>query len=247
LRKFVLVAGVAAFFLGATGVAAAQEPTSTVEVKLTPNKAGSKSKPKATKLVLTVNNTLQTQTASELKITAPKQISFSLKDFKKCDADDLQAQGKTACPSGSQVGPTGVAHAKAGVNGNSSATVDFDVTPYAIGSNKIGFYLELAGGSIRGLAVGTFKGRTLTVKIPETPAQQYPAGSYNALIDLTANLWVKSKKSVVKTTGCPSSKKLSFKNTITFVTSDRTADNVLNPTPPDVKTSTASGNATCRK
>jgi hypothetical protein len=247
LRKSLLVAGVAAFLFGTGGVAMAQEPTSTVDVTLTPNKAGTKSKPKATKLVLTVKNTLQRQTASELKITAPKGIKFSLKDFKKCDADELANEGPSACPSGSQVGPTGTAHAMAGVNGGSPAEVAFSVTPFATGSKTIGFYLKLSAGDITGMAVGSFKGRTLTVKIPATPAQQYPQGSYNALIDLTANMWVKSKKSVVKIESCPSSRKLTFKNTITFVDNDRTADGVLNPTPPDVRTSTASADATCRR
>ena len=48
-------------------------------------------------------------------------------------------------------------------------------------------------------------GHTLTVAIPSTPAQQYPAGTYNGLVDLTTNLWVKGGKSVVHSTGCPSS------------------------------------------
>jgi hypothetical protein len=218
-----------------------------VNVTLKPNKAGTKSKPKATELKLTVKNTLQTQTASRIKITAPKEISFSTKDFKRCDADELANKGPSACPSGSQVGPKGVAHAMAGVNGSRPAKVAFDVTPFATGAKTIGFYLQLSGGNITGLAVGKFSGRTLTVDIPATPAQQYPAGSYNALIDLTANMWVKRGDSVVKLTGCPSSKKLAFKTTITFVTNDRTADSVNNPTAPDVPTSTASGNATCKK
>jgi hypothetical protein len=247
LRKTFLVAGVATLALGVTGVAVGQEPTSTVEVTLKPNKAGTKSKPKATELKLTVENTLQTQTASRIKITAPKEISFSTKGFKYCDADELVARGPSACPSGSQVGPKGVAHAMAAVNGGRPASVAFEVTPFATANKRLGFYLNLSGGSITGLAVGKISGRTLTVDIPETPAQQYPVGSYNALIDLTANMWVKRGKSVVKLTGCPSSKKLAFKTAITFVNNDRTADGVLNPTPPDVPTSTATGTATCKK
>jgi len=247
LRKSFLVAGVATLALGITGIAVGQEPTSTVDVKLTPNKAGTKSKPKATALVLTVNNALQTQTAAKIKITAPKEISFSTKDFKYCNAVKLANDGPTACPAGSQVGPKGLAHADAGVNGSRPARVAFDVTPFATGPKTLGFYLKLGDGNITGLAVGKFSGRTLTVNIPATPAQQYPAGSYNALIDLTANLYVKRGKSVVKLTGCPSSKKLAFKTTILFVRNDNTPDKVDNPTDPAIPTSTATGTATCKK
>jgi hypothetical protein len=238
LRKSFLVATVATLAFSTAGVAVAQAPTSTVEVKLTPNKAGTTKKPKATKLVLTVKNTATSQTASTLKITAPKEVTLSLKDFKKCDPDKLANNGPTACPSGSQVGPKGIAHAKAGVSGTAPADVSFEVTPFATGSKTIGFYLKLGSGSITGMAVGTISGKTLTVKIPENPAQQYPTGSYNGLVDLTANLWVKSGKSVAKLTGCPSSKKLTFKNTITFV---------ANPKAPAIPTHTATGDAKCTK
>jgi hypothetical protein len=247
LRKSFLVAGVATLALGVTGVAIAQEPTSTVDVTVKPNKAGTTKKPRPIGIKLKVENALQTQTAAKLKIQAPKEVSFSLKDFKKCKASTLEAQGPSACPSASQVGPKGVAHAMAGVNGSRPARVEFEVTPFATGSKTIGFYLSLSGGSITGLAVGKISGRTLTVDIPETPAQQYPKGSYNALIDLTAQFWVKRGKGAVQLKSCPKSKKLTFKNTITFVNSDRTADGVLNPTPPSPATSTASGTGTCKK
>jgi hypothetical protein len=239
LRKSLIAAGVAAAFL-TTSVAAAQAPTSTVTVSVSPSKAGTKKKPKATKLVLKVSNTLTNQTASQLKIVAPKQITMSGKGLKFCKESVLANGTGKDCPKASQVGPTGNAHAIAGLNGTSPGPVTFDVTPYALSKSKIGFYLELAGGAIRGLAVGTISGsgHTLTVKIPETPAQQYPKGTYNGLVDLTTNLWVKGGKSVVHSTGCPSSKKLSFKNTITFVN---------NPGAPAQPTSTATGTAACKK
>jgi hypothetical protein len=238
LRKS-FIAAVAAATALTSGVAVAQDPpTSTVEISLSPNKAGTTKKPKATKFVLEVKNTAQTQTASTLRITTPKQVTLSTKDFKLCKPATLANDGPTACPSGSQVGPVGEAHAIAGVNGGAPARVVFKVTPFATGAKTIGFYLRLGAGDITGVAVGTIKGRTLTVAIPENPAQQYPTGSYNGLVDLTANLWVKSGKSVVKLTGCPSSKKLSFKNTVTFVG---------NPNRPAVKSHTATGTATCKK
>jgi hypothetical protein len=235
-----LIAAVAATSVLSAGVtvAVAQAPTSTVTVKLSPNKAGTAKKPKATKLVLTVKNTASTQTASKLKITAPKEVVLSTKDFKFCKASVLANDGPTACPSGSQVGPKGQAHAIAGLNGGSPTPVTFEVTPFATSAKTIGFYLQLGGGNITGLAVGTISGHTLTVKIPENPAQQYPAGSYNGLVDLTANLWIKGGKSVVKIAGCPSSKKLTFKNTITFVN---------NPNPPAIPSHTATATVACKK
>jgi hypothetical protein len=239
LRKSFLVAGTATLAFSIGGIAMAQTPeTSTLSVTLSPSKAGTSKKPKATKLVLKVTNTAVTQTASQLKITAPKEVVLSTKDFKFCKESVLANDGPTACPSGSQVGPKGNAHAKAAVNGGAPADVTFEVTPFAMSAKKIGFYLKLGGGNITGLAVGTIKGQSLTVAIPENPAQQYPTGSYNGLKDLTANLWVKSGKSVVKLKGCPSSKKLAFKNTITFVN---------NPNPPAIPTHTASADAKCSK
>jgi hypothetical protein len=231
-----MAAGAAALALGAAGIAQAQTSTSSVKVTLSPNKAGTKAQPKASTLKLTVTNTLTKQTAATLKITGPSQLTLSTKDFKKCPAK-LVAAGPTACPSGSQVGPKAIAHALANVNAAAPPQVAFEVTPFATGAKTLGFYLKLQGGDITGLAVGTISGHGLTVRIPETPAQQYPKGVFNGLVDLTANLWVKSGKSVAKLTGCPSSKQLTFKNTIGFVP---------NPNPPASATSTATSTVACK-
>jgi hypothetical protein len=237
LRKSFIAAGAAALALGAAGIAHAQSPTSSVKVSLSPNKAGSKSKPKASTLKLTVTNTLTKQTAASLKITGPSQLTLTTKDFKKCSASKLENDGPSACPKGSQVGPKAIAHALANVNAATPPQVAFEVTPFATGSKTIGFYLKLQGGDITGLAVGKISGHGLTVSIPELPAQQYPKGVYNGLVDLTANLWVKSGDSVAKLTGCPSSKKLTFKNTIGFVP---------NPSAPASATSSATTTVACK-
>jgi hypothetical protein len=234
LRTSFLAAGTAAFVLGVAGIASAQDAPTTLDISLSPSKAGTNAKPKAAKLVLKIGTTLKTQTASELKIAFPKGIKLSTSDFKKCDLDRLGAEGPAACDKGSQVGPTTKANALAAVNGTSPAPVVFDVTPYATGARSIAFYLQL--GSIAGVATATVSGQNLTVKIPEAPAQQLPAGVYNGLVDITANLWVKSGKSVVKITKCPSNKKLTFKNTITFVP---------NPNAPAVPSHTATADVKC--
>jgi hypothetical protein len=236
LRK-PLIAVIAAAAVLTSGVAVAQEATSTLKVTLSPNKAGTTKKPKATKLVLVIKNNAQKQTASELQIVAPKGVTLTTKEFKKCNVATLGAQGPTACPSGSQIGPKTEANALAAVSGTNPTPVVFETTPYATGSKSIAFYLKLKGGSVTGVATGTIKGQTLTVKIPENPAQQLPANVYNGLVDITANLWVKSGKSVVKLTSCPSSKKLTFKNTIKFVP---------NPNPPAVPTDTATATVNCK-
>jgi hypothetical protein len=237
LRKSFLVAGVATLALAISGAAVAQEPTSTVSVKLSPKKAGTTKKPKATKLTLNIDNNATTQTASQLKITAPKGVTLTTKDFKKCNVDKLANEGPSACPKDSQIGPTREANALAGVSGTSPSPATFDVTPYATGSKSIAFFLQLeGGGAITGVATGKISGRSLTVSIPKNPAQELPAGVYNGLVDIEAELWVKRGKSVVKLTDCPRNKKLRFKNTITFVN---------NPNPPAVKTHTATSDARC--
>ncbi len=239
MRKSIIAVAAASALLtsGAAAAIAQDPPTSTVDVTLSPNKAGTKSKPKATKLVLKIKNTAEKQTASELKIVAPKGIVLTTKDFKFCNAAKLAAQGPKACPSGSQIGPKGEAHALAAVSGTAPSPVTFDVTPFATGKKTIGFYLQLGGGAITGLAKGTISGRTLKVAIPKTPAQEFPTGVYNGLVDITANLWVKKGKSVVKITSCPKNKKLRFKNTIKFVP---------NPSAPAIPTHTATDDVTCK-
>jgi len=241
LRKSFLVAGTAALALASTGVAIAQDqPTTSVSVTLSPNKAGTTKKPRATKIALKVTNNATSQTASQLKFVGPKQITFSTKGFKTCSVNTLGNQGPTACPKGSQVGPTKIANALAGVSGTAPAKAAFEVTPFATGSKSIGFFLELNKGGIyvTGVATGTISGHTLTVKIPENPAQQLPKGTYNGLVDLTAELWVKGGKSVAKLSGCPSSKKLTFKSTVTFVPT---------PKPAAVPSHTATTTVSCRK
>jgi len=237
LRKTFLAAGTAAFALGLTGIAQAQdEPTSTLSVSLSPSKAGTSKKPKATKLVLKIKNNATSQTASQLKIVVPKGITLSTKDFKTCSVSKLANQGPAACDKKSQIGPTTVANALAGVSGTAPSPVKFNVTPYATGAKTIAFYLKLGDGAITGVATGKISGNALNVKIPENPAQQLPAGVYNGLVDITANLWSKGGKSLVKINSCPKSKKLTFKNTITFVN---------NPGPPAVPTHTATADVKC--
>jgi hypothetical protein len=238
LRKSFLIAGAAALAVGGAATAYAQAPTSTVTVKVSPTKAGTKKKPKTVALKLKVENQLTTQTASKLKITAPSQVALKTKGIKACNATKLASNGPSACPKASQIGPKGVAHAMAGVNTTSPASLAFDVTPFVTGSNKIAFYLKSQGTlNITTLANGKISGHTLNVDIPDI-AQQFPPGVYNGLVDLTADLWVKKGKGIVKLSGCPSSKKLKFTNTITFVP---------NPNQPAQPTSTASGFASCKK
>ena len=50
-------------------------------------------------------------TVEVIEIALPKGTKFSGKGLKKCNADDLVAEGTAGCPSGSKAGPKGTANA----------------------------------------------------------------------------------------------------------------------------------------
>ena len=56
--------------------------------------------PEAVQLVLHVKNNLTSQTAAQLKIVAPKQLTLSTKGFKLCNATKLANGTPKVCPKG---------------------------------------------------------------------------------------------------------------------------------------------------
>ena len=91
MRKSFLVAGVAAFTLGVTGVAQAQTPAPsiTVATSVSPSKAGTKSKPKSEKLKLAVkNDALSKATASKITVKFPSTLKLSTSGLDQCKASD---------------------------------------------------------------------------------------------------------------------------------------------------------------
>lgn len=240
MRKY-LAGGVAVVIAAALGgTAIAQTPEATSTASLSPSKAGTKKKPKSTKLHLFVQNNNSQRSASALDIVSPKTIVVSGKGFPVCSQAKLESAGKASCPKKSKIG-TGTSAALLGVNTGTPQPLTFKVTAFAGGAKKINFYLE--GVELSGLklvAPGTIKGHTLHVDIPQAAQQPIP-GTFAGLKSLDTTLGASLKKgkkhyAAVAAIGCKA-KKDTFKTTITFI------DNGVSP----AGQVTTSANAKCKK
>ena len=204
MRKSFLVAGVATAVFGTAGIAYAQNaaPEPTVTVKVSPTKAGTKSKPKSEKLTLTVKNnvTESKATAAKIAITLPSTLKLSTKGLDQCTVTDdaLLAGPKSVCPKA--VAGSGEAHAI--VNPYASpANVTFNVTA-VVGKNELLFYLAQTPGNVKAILHGKISGKKLTISIPEFLQQPAP-GTYSALADLTTTLTKKKGSNyLISSVGC---------------------------------------------
>lgn len=239
MRKSFLVAGTATLALGVAGIAYAQNPAPepTVTAKVSPTKAGTKSKPKSVKLTLgVVNNVEQSKaTASKISISVPSTIKVSTKGLDQCTASDeeLLAGPKSVCPKAI----AGSGSARAILNPYASpSTLNFKVTPL-VGKNEILFYLEQSPGAVKAVLHGKISGKKINIEIPGF-LQQPATGVFSALAELDATLSKKKGKNyLIASTGCSGgAHKVSV-----------TENFVPNPTPPAVGSKTATGEAKCSK
>jgi hypothetical protein len=204
LRKTFLVATVAAFTLGAAGIAHAQTPAPAIDatVSVSPSKAGTKSKPKNERFKLTVkNNTESRTTASGVEVTLPSTLKLSLRGLDQCEAsDDELIANINECRS--SIAGSGEANAVVNPFAPAPAPLKFKVTPVVGDNNELLFVLDspIADAVLH----GKIKGRKMTIAI--TPELQQPApGTYSALVDLTATLSKKKgKNSLFTSNGCKS-------------------------------------------
>jgi hypothetical protein len=192
-----------------------------LKVSLSPSKAGTKKKPKAETLKLTITNANNKQTLNKLVISYGKNVKISTKGLTQCKQSVLDNQGPSGCPKNSSIGK-GTAQALAGVNTAAPAPLNFDVTAFITGNDKVAFYLQQQGGAITFTVPGKMSkasgvyGQKLTLTIPSIPAQQYPAGNWNGLVKLDNSFGKKKgKNSLVTTVGCKS-KKHPFKVDLSF-------------------------------
>jgi hypothetical protein len=205
LRKLltVAVAATATLALAAGAIADPNDSQATLTVKATPTDAGTTKKPKNVKLGFKTVVDIPGTTVGTIDVLLPKGIKFSGKGLKKCNADDLAATGITACPSGSKVGPKGVANA-ALVTGSTVTPLNFDVYPFVQNNNTFMFYLSLQGGSLQSIVFGkiTNKGRKMSITIPLELRQ--PGGIDATLTGLDQTFSGKvGKNYAVASTSCP--------------------------------------------
>jgi hypothetical protein len=231
LRKSFLVAGVATFALGVTGVAQAQDPKIDVTASVSPTKAGTKSKPRNTKFTLSVRNDPASKTtAASIKVTIPSTLKLSTKGLKQCTAsdDDIITSSGAACK-GSKAG-TGSAHAQLLSNG---LNIAFTVTPF-VGKNQMLFYLQATTGN-KYVVHGKISGRTMKITIGSDLQQPVP-GLYAALVDLKTSLSMKKGKNFLFSSNGCKSKKHTVNVTVGYAN---------NPGPPPKPSASGSADAKC--
>jgi hypothetical protein len=236
LRKLLMGAVAASATLALAAGAIAQTSDAELTATASPKDAGTKRKPKNTKLTFELTVDKPGTTVQTITLKLPKQLKLSGKGLGRCNFDDLNAGGPAACPAKSKAGPVGEAHAAAGP---ARAPVDFTVTPFVEDSNTLMFYLSSTIGlqqAIRGEI--TSKGRKLTIGIP--PELRHPGNLDSSLTGLKQTFSAKvGRKFLVSSIGCKN-KKWKVSGTLGFAT-DR-IDGA--PAPADL-TSTAT--AKCKK
>lgn len=235
MRKPFLVAGVATLALGVSGPAYAQNPAPEldVNVKVSPTKAGTKKKPKNTKLSLEVKNSEESKaTASRITVTLPSTLKLNTRGLPTCRAseNDLIAN-VNVCRS--SIAGKGKAHALVNPFAPNRTELEFKITAL-VGSKQLLFVLD--SDIADAVLYGKIKGRKMTINIPDFLQQPAP-GTYSALLDLSVNLSKKKgKRSLFTSTGCKSkAHKIGVK-----------VDFVPNPNPPAASSASATGEARCR-
>ena len=248
MRKFVVAALAALICIALASVAMAQGAPATAELIIKPSKAGTKSKPKAISLKLSVKNNVPATTAEQIDVLLPRNVRVSGKGLAKCDKAKLGASGASACPSGSKAGG-GFANALVNPTSPDAAKLKFKVTAYNGGSAILFHLLEVnpqtnvvvPSGVTRtlegkiGRASGSAYYQRLRIAITKDLQQPYP-GIYSALQDLETTLKLtKGKNSLFTSTGCLK-KKQQLGVVLTYAP---------NPGPPPVPSSSGSDTAKC--
>jgi hypothetical protein len=205
LRKSLLVAATATLALCLPGVANAQTPPApSIEssASVSPSKAGTKSKPKAEKLKLSVKNNAESKTtAAKITITFPSTLKISTKGLDQCTASDQEIiDDINVCKK--SIAGTGSASAVLNPFAPTPGPLNFKVVPI-VGKNQILFALS---GSATAVLHGKISGKKMTIVI--TPQLQQPVdGVFSALNELGTTISKKKgKNSLITSTGCKSKK-----------------------------------------
>ena len=247
MRKSLIAALAALTALALAAVAIAQTPPSVeVTAKVSPSKAGTKKRPKSERIDLLIQNNKESKTsASKIEIRIPKSLTMSTKGLKTCSVAKLNSQGKIACPKAAKAG-VGTAEALLNASSDNPAPLNFNVTTYVAGKNKLAFYLEQQGtdsgvqqalpAKITRFRGSKAYGQRLTIAIPENLQQPAP-GVYSALVEIKNSLGLRSgKNALVKSIGCPRAREHQIGVKITYVP---------NPNPPATTSVESADGAPC--
>jgi hypothetical protein len=218
-RKILGGALACALLLAVPGVAFADSADTLMNLgfKASPQKAGTKKKPRPARISIAVTQTTTSgglaSTSRALNITLPKEQRFTGKTWPKklrCDPVKAnQAKSDSVCPKGSKLG---VGHVTAAA-GDGSLKSEIDVRAYVTKNGDLGLWLDtLRPLPIHEMLIGKVTGgRTIKVAIPSNIQQ--PLAGVRTAIDVLSFSLAKG----VESTGCPASKKwtLKFQNVYT--------------------------------
>ena len=225
----IAVTGVLALAGIAAGISSAVTPAITIKASVSPTKHGTKTKPKATKLVVKLATTPNPAdppfAASDTIVHLAKELSFNGKALKSCSSATILAD-ETKCPKGSRVGSGVAAGTALGLTEN--LTVKAWNGP---GGNKLELLVD---GStplqIHSVIEGVLSkdaapySNKLSVHVPDNLQQPAP-GAYATLVqfDTTINKVLGSKKRPYVGINSCKTKKMAFG--VDYVYTDGTKSN----------------------
>ena len=249
MKKFLTAALAISMMAAVAAVAVAQTyqlPVLTFDGSLTPTKAGTKKKPKATKIRLNLSVPKESRaTADQIVFNLPGDVRVSGKGFRYCPSTELDSTKNPAkCPKNSKVG-TGTATAAFGPN---LTPINFNIQLFAGSRTELGIWLQATNLPIQKALRGTISraGRPhyqkVTIDIPRELQQQLGAWVY--LTGLKATIGAhngakgKKRRNLVTTVGCPKDRKHRWEARVRFVP---------NPNPPAQGQSNKGDTSNCRK
>ncbi len=232
--------------VAAVAVAQYQLPTVTFDGSVTPTNAGTKKKPKASKIRVDLKVPKESRvTADQIVFNLPQHVRVSGKGFKYCPSTELDTtKNPNKCPKGSKVGQ-GTANAAFGPN---LTPINFNVTIFAGSRNELGIWLQATNlpiaKALRGVIsrAGTPYHQKLTIDIP--PELQRQLGAFVYLTGLNATIGAnngrsgKNRRALITTIGCPKDKKHRFEARVRFVP---------NPNPPQAGQVNQGDTSNCSK
>ena len=223
MRK-ILIAALAALTALAVVSSAAPSPrrrAPTLTFSVSPSKAGTKKKPKPAKVSLKLVNKDSTQTADGIEIDDGEARSSSRRRASRSARPRrLEAEGKTACPSGSLVGNGTRRGHRGRQHRPTRRRLTFNITAFVIGDNQHRLLPRAAGrrdprarrraASRRSRATAT--ARCWTSTIPQL-AREFPTGTFNGLQEHPAPTSARrpARTPCSSATGCTNTRELPFR------------------------------------
>ena len=237
MKKYLVAALAISVMAAVAAVAVAQTyplPVLTFDASVTPTKAGTKKRPKNSKIRLSLAIQKEARvTADQLVFHLPRHVRLSGRGFNFCPSTELDTtKDPNKCPKNSKLG-SGTASAAFGPG---LVPINFDVTIFAGSRNELGIFLVAKGFGIQKANRGVISRsgspyfQKLTIDIPPELQKQLGAFVYltglEATVGATRTRRVRGKRrryNAVSTIGCPRDKVHRFEARVRFVP---------NPNPP---------------